>query len=83
MKSQGQIGTATEWAETKKAAELLGVSKSFLDKARMDGSGPPYAKIGAAVRYHIPTVRVWASDRMRRSTSEAEPNTRASSLGAR
>ena len=32
-------------------ADLLGVSASFLAKARVSGTGPRYVKIGRSVRY--------------------------------
>lgn len=60
-----------EWTDTQGAAATLQLSKSWLDKSRMDGSGPPYAKFGGAVRYNIPTLKKWAASRVRRSTSEA------------
>ena len=36
---------------TCEAAQCLGVSESFLAKARMQGTGPPYRKLGRSVRY--------------------------------
>src|SRR5215203_3346054 len=33
------------------AAQILGVSESFLAKARMRGTGPRYRKLGRTVRY--------------------------------
>src|SRR4051794_12848575 len=36
---------------TSEAAQRLGVSESFLAKARMQGTGPPYRKLGRSVRY--------------------------------
>jgi len=36
---------------TSEAAQCLGVSESFLAKARMQGTGPPYRKLGRSVRY--------------------------------
>jgi hypothetical protein len=37
--------------DTAAAAQRLGVSESFLAKARMNGTGPRYRKFGRAVRY--------------------------------
>ena len=37
--------------DTVAAAQQLGVSLSFLAKARMQGTGPRYRKLGRAVRY--------------------------------
>ena len=36
---------------TCEAAQCLGVSESFLAKARMQSTGPPYRKLGRSVRY--------------------------------
>ena len=43
----------------KEAAELLKVSGSFLAKARMSGDGPPFIKIGRAVRYSDAALKDW------------------------
>ena len=51
-------------------AKRLNVSPSFLNKARLTGDGPPYVKIGKAIRYHWPTVMKWLEEQTRRSTSE-------------
>jgi excisionase family DNA binding protein len=53
------------------AASYLGVSKSFLDKARIRGDGPTFIRIGGAVRYAIEDLDAFASSRRVRSTSEA------------
>ena len=59
-----------EYGDVNVTAKILDVSPSFLNKARLSGSGPPYAKFGHAVRYHIPTVHKWAASRVRHSTSD-------------
>lgn len=42
------------------AAELLGVSRSFLAKQRMKGLGPPFVRISAgAIRYAIEDLEQW------------------------
>lgn len=47
------------------AAKYLGVSRPFLAKSRMDGQrknhtpGPPYIKLGRAVRYDIRDLDEW------------------------
>ncbi len=40
-------------------ARPLNVSVSWLAKARMRGEGPPYVKIGRAVRYPDSDAREW------------------------
>ena len=54
----------------KEAAHLLRVSLSWLAKARMRGDGPPYIKIGRAVRYTEAALLQWMKSRQRLSTSE-------------
>ena len=52
------------------AATSLGVSKSWLDKKRLDGGGPEYHKFGRRVLYDITDLQVWAARNKRRHTSE-------------
>jgi len=52
------------------AAEFLRVSISWLAKARMRGDGPPYVKIGRAIRYPESALHQWMKSRMHLSTSE-------------
>jgi excisionase family DNA binding protein len=54
----------------KEAAKLLKVSMSWLAKARMRGDGPPYIKVGRAIRYADAAVMQWMKSRQRLSTSE-------------
>ena len=54
----------------KEAAHLLRVSLSWLAKARMRGDGPPYIKIGRAVRYAEPALLQWMKSCQCLSTSE-------------
>lgn len=42
------------------AAEILGVSRSFLAKQRMKGLGPPYVRLSpGAIRYRIADLEAW------------------------
>ena len=45
--------------DTAAAAKRLGVSQSFLAKARMNGTGPRYRKLGRAVRYAQADLDHW------------------------
>jgi predicted DNA-binding transcriptional regulator AlpA len=54
----------------KEAANFLRVSESWLAKARMRGDGPPYVKIGRAVRYGEAALAQWMKSHQRLSTSE-------------
>ena len=51
-------------------AARLGISRSYLDQARVRGDGPPFVRIGRAVRYRWSAVVAWAEARAARSTSE-------------
>lgn len=42
------------------AAQYLGVSKSFLDKARIYGGGPSHMRFGRAVVYSTEDLDEWA-----------------------
>jgi predicted DNA-binding transcriptional regulator AlpA len=55
---------------TKDADNLLRLSQSWLAKARMQGNGPPYVKLGRAIRYREGTLVQWLRSRQRLSTSE-------------
>ena len=55
------------------AANLLRLSKSWLAKARMRGDGPPFVKLGRAVRYRESALVQWLKSRTRLSTSERSP----------
>jgi hypothetical protein len=54
------------------AAKILDVSESYLNKARMAGTGPRYIKLGASVKYILPELLPWALARARTSTSEPD-----------
>jgi predicted DNA-binding transcriptional regulator AlpA len=54
----------------KEAAALLSVSPSWLAKSRLTGTGPPFIKIGRAVRYLESAVRDFIRARTRTSTSD-------------
>jgi Helix-turn-helix domain len=54
----------------KETAVRLKVSLSWLAKARMRGDGPPFIKVGRAVRYSEAALIQWMKGRQRLSTSE-------------
>jgi hypothetical protein len=55
-------------------ADFLGISEQTLANWAYRGCGPPYEKYNnGAVRYDPPTVRKWAADQTRTSTSESRP----------
>ncbi|MAZ17622.1 MAG: excisionase [Ahrensia sp.] len=55
---------------TREAAEVLGVSSSYLAKSRLTGEGPRFIKIGARVLYRPSDLDAWLSERSRSSTAE-------------
>ena len=57
------------------AAERLKLSRSFLDKRRWRGGGPPFARIGRAIRYRAEDLDAWARSQSHSSTSEYEVRT--------
>ena len=56
--------------DTAAAAKRLGVSDSFLAKARMRGTGPRYSKFGRAMRYTPANLDQYELERSRTSTAE-------------
>jgi hypothetical protein len=52
------------------AAHYLSLSVSWLAKRRLAGDGPPYVKLGGAVRYAETSLQQWMKSRQRLSTSE-------------
>jgi predicted site-specific integrase-resolvase len=55
----------------KREAERLGVSVRTLQQWRRTGDGPPYVKMGSAVRYNPEAVDDWIVARTVTSTSQA------------
>ena len=51
-------------------AGRLKLSMSWLAKARMRGDGPPFIKLGKAIRYPEAALIQWMKGRQRLSTSE-------------
>jgi hypothetical protein len=65
-----KLSLSIEYGDVSAAAHILNLSESYLNKARVTGAGPPYAKFGKSVRYHLPSALAWAAARTRRSTSD-------------
>ena len=51
------------------AAKYLGMSISWMQRSRWDGSGPPFIKINHAVRYRQSDLEDWVEKRIQNSTS--------------
>lgn len=61
-----------QFLNTREASAYLGVSASLLEKMRVRGDGPPYAKLGARVIYLREDLDQLMKARRVRSTSECE-----------
>ena len=58
-------------------AAYLGLSKSTLDKLRVFGGGPAYAKLGRRVTYSQQDIDRWVAGKQRLSTSHRETTAQA------
>jgi predicted DNA-binding transcriptional regulator AlpA len=58
----------------KEAAERLNLSVRTLQSWRVRGIGPPFLKLGAAVRYPEEGIEAWKETRLRSSTSDPGPD---------
>ena len=56
--------------DTPETASYLRLSKPTLERLRLTGDGPPYCKLGKAVRYRKSDLDAWLASRLTRSTSE-------------
>ncbi|MEZ5814417.1 MAG: helix-turn-helix domain-containing protein [Alphaproteobacteria bacterium] len=54
------------------AADMLGMSISWMERKRWEGGGPKYIKIKHAVRYRKEDLEEWINERLRSSTSECQ-----------
>ena len=60
-----------KYLRTADAAEYLGVGKSTLERARVEGTGPTFRRLGSkTVAYSVDDLDAWASEQIHRSTSE-------------
>lgn len=57
--------------DTEGAAALTNISASTLEKMRVRGDGPPYAKVGKIVRYLVDDLHGFMANARVNSTSEA------------
>jgi predicted DNA-binding transcriptional regulator AlpA len=64
-------GPVTRKLTVKETAAYLAVSKSWLDKRRLDGNGPAYLKLGRRVVYDIIDLENWAASNRRQHTTDS------------
>ena len=57
---------------TKQAANFLNRPQRTLEDWRYTGDGPPYVKMGRAVRYRASDLLQWVDERVVESTTEAD-----------
>jgi hypothetical protein len=60
----------TQRIRRKQAAAYLGISLSWLDKARVSGRGPPFIVLGSSVLYDIADLDTFLQRNRHSSTSE-------------
>ena len=61
------------YLDTRRAADLLGLSPRTLDRYRVTGEGPEFFRFGNRIRYLKSDVLDWARVRRLRSTSDSFP----------
>ena len=66
---QAKYGGKRPRLDTTAAADYLGLGKSTLDKLRVNGGGPTFAKYGRRVVYDPDDLDTWADRHKRTSTS--------------
>ena len=59
-----------EYLNTKQAAELFGLSGSWLTKLRMGGGGSPHLKVGRRVLYERSEFERWLISHRRLTTKD-------------
>ena len=64
------VSITSEILTTKEAANYVRLGKPTLERFRISGAGPPYCKLGGAVRYRKADLNQWLESRLTRSTSE-------------
>lgn len=63
----------TELLDTRQVAEIYGLRRGWLEKARLTGEGPKFVKVSALVRYRRADVDAWIAANLRTSTSDPGP----------
>src|SRR5690348_11449414 len=74
MVSQTGVGPA-QMLPSLPAAKYLGMSESWLRKTRMNGrsDGPPFIRIGGAIRYRLADLERWLDQRRCGGTTKPAP----------
>ena len=70
LKANHAVGaTANGYMSVAEAAAYLRLSKSYLDKARVSGAGPIFAKLASRIVYRRADLDAWVESSLRASTS--------------
>ena len=72
-KGSNLVAIANRRLTETEAAMRLGLSARTLQQWRLKGGGPPFLKLGAAVRYDEDTLKRWEASRTRANTSDPGP----------
>lgn len=65
------VSSTDRFIDDVEAAEMLGLSRSYLRQLRLRGGGCRFSRFGRAVRYRVGDLLAWADDNSASSTSEA------------
>ena len=57
----------------KELCEYIGKSQAWAERARLEGSGPPFLRLGRSIRYRASDVQDWIDAALRKSTSSPLP----------
>ncbi len=60
----------SELLTVSEAARWLKLSESFLNKARLTGSGPKFLRLSRSIRYRVEDLEAWAAQGVATSTAE-------------
>jgi excisionase family DNA binding protein len=69
MTANAKTSQSDELLTPDEAAAYLKLSKSWLAKARLNGNGPPYHKLGGCIRYSLASLQQWIKANQHISTS--------------
>jgi len=63
------MNTLDRYLSTTEAAQITGLSAAWFERSRWAGNGPPFVKLGRAVRYPSDELHAWMRSHLRTSTS--------------
>lgn len=68
--SANSPGSLPRYLRTPEASRIVGLSIRTLEKHRIYGTGPRYAKLGGRVVYRLEDLQAWVESGMKASTSD-------------